>query len=184
MPFASRLAAFLKGLLAKATTVAIIAFTVAYAAREPWPFLVNLVTFAVVSLAAEAFFTAITKQLRRRRAGEPVDWRLPGEPFLWSFLVYGLSATLTYRAVELWCPSYFGLWWPARGFIAMLVIYVWEYYWGWRIEDLTGTCPWKYRESPWRIWRYVNPYYFWSWFAFSFVLESLHFSVIPRLLAP
>lgn len=177
-------AGFLGSLLAKAMTVTVVALAVLYLWVDPRGFLVNLGAYATMGLAAEGFFTAITKQIRRKRRSEPVDWRLAGEPFLWSFLVYGLSATLSMKALDMYCPGMFELSWVVRGCVYTVLIYFWEYFWGWRIEALTGTCPWKYRDSPWKIWRYVNPYYFWSWYCFGFLLELMHHQVVPRLMLP
>ncbi|MEY4745097.1 MAG: hypothetical protein RL272_1042 [Candidatus Parcubacteria bacterium] len=148
---------------------------------ETHAFLASFVTYSVISLASEAFFTGITAQIRRRRRREPVDWDLPCKPFLWSIVVYGLSAALSFRLIEVIHPAFFAWPWYLRGVAYMTCIYLWEYFWGWRIEALTGSCPWKYRESPWKIWRYVNPYFFWSWYCFGFVLEFVYFRLIPVL---
>jgi len=172
---------FLRRLVAWTTTGAVVTFTAYFMVTRPALFLMNFATYAVISLASEAFFTGFTVQIRRRRRGEPIDWRLPCQPFLWSLIVYGLSAAISFPLLETAYPTFFHWPWFARGFGYMFGIYFWEYYWGWRIEDLTGTVPWKYRESPWRIWRYVNPYYAWSWFCYGFVLEFVHQRLIPAL---
>ena len=180
-PFVARTIWFAKSVFATAATVWVIAATAWFLWKEPRPFAASFVTYASISLAAEAFFTGITIQIRRKRRGEPIDWRLPCQPFLWSVIVYGLSAAISFRLIEIAVPAFFDWPWYLRGGAYMTSIYLWEYFWGWRIEAITGACPWKYRESPWRIWRYVNPYYFWSWYCFGFALEFVHFRIIPTL---
>lgn len=170
-----------KSAFAVSATLWVIGATAFLLIKETRVFLADFVAYAVISLASEAFFTGITTQIRRVRRKEPIDWRLPCQPFLWSIFVYGLSAALSFRLIEMWFPSFFGWPWYLRGVAYMTCIYLWEYFWGWRIEALTGSCPWKYRESPWKIWRYVNPYFFWSWYCFGFVLEFIHVRIVPML---
>lgn len=179
--FLVRMYGFAKSVFALSATVWVLGATAYFAAAETLPFLTDFLTYAVISLASEAFFTGITTQIRRVRKGEPIDWRLPCQPFLWSLFVYGLSAALSFRIIQIAYPAFFAWPWFLRGFAYMTSIYLWEYFWGWRIEALTGSVPWKYRESPWRVWRYVNPYYFWSWYCFGFVLEFIHLRLIPVL---
>lgn len=181
MRYVSKLVAFAKSVFALCATLWVMAVTGWLLTTETRAFLASFLTYAVISLAAEAFFTSITHQIRRVRKREPIDWRLPGEPFLWSVFVYGLSAAVSFRLIELYHPAFFQWHWLLRGAAYMTSIYLWEYFWGWRIEALTGSCPWKYRDSPWKIWRYVNPYFFWSWYCFGFVLEFVYFRLIPVL---
>jgi hypothetical protein len=170
-----------KIVFAYAMTASVIAATVYFLLVDTIPFLTSFLTYAMISLACEAFFTGITSQISRLRRKESIDWDLPCKSYLWSIIVYGLSAALSFRVIETAFPQLFDWPWYFRGGVFMTVIYLWEYFWGWRIEALTGSVPWKYRESPWRIWRYVNPYYFWSWYCFGFVLEFIHFRLIPIL---
>lgn len=130
-----------KSAFAVCTALWVIGATTFLLLKETKVFIADFVTCAVISLASEAFFTGITTQLRRLRKREPIDWRLPCQPFLWSIFAYGLSAALSFRLIEMRYPSFFDWPWYLRGVAYMTCICLWEYFWGWRIEALTGFLP-------------------------------------------
>ncbi len=138
--------------------------------------------YTVWALSTEALFTGFADLIRNRRAGKIYNRELPCRTSLWSILVYGVSATLAFTLIAVFVPKFF-LWpWWGRGLVYMIGIYCFEFCWGAILEKLTGACPWRYRDSRWRIWRYINPEYFFLWFLFGFSLEWIKLSVLPRML--
>lgn len=143
-------------------------------------FLVALCVFTAFGLAAESVFTGFGDQVRRLRAGNPVDWTLPCRTWLWSVPVYGLSAAAGFTAISAFTPGFFGAPWYIRGLTYTASIYAWEFCWGLVIERMTGTCPWHYRGMV-GYRRFVNPRYAPFWFGFGFLLEALHLNVVAVL---
>jgi len=138
--------------------------------------------YTALALSSEAIFTGIADVIRDRRGGKPLNRDLPCRTSLWSILVYGLSATVAFSLINSFVPGFF-LWpWWGRGLIYTVGIYSFEFFWGAVLEHLTGKCPWHYRDSGWRFWRYLKPEYCWLWFMFGFSLEWIKLSVLPRML--
>jgi hypothetical protein len=145
--------------------------------------LLGFAVFSVISVAAEAVFTGIGDQVRNVRNGDRVNWNLPCRSYLWSILVYGASAMVSFPIMGTLFPAFFALEWWWRGLFYVVGIFFWEFVWGWLIELVTGTCPWQYRRSTWRVWRYIKPEYAGFWFGFGFILEWAHAVLIPVLAA-
>lgn len=148
-----------------------------------WTIVMTLLVYTGLSFATESLFTGIADALRAYLRGRPVDPRFPCRTQLWGVLVYGISATMSYPLLTLVLPEFYGLHWAVRGATYMLGIYAWEFFWGYVISLIIGYCPWKYSDSRWRIWRYVNPWFAPFWFLFGFVLEWTWLTFIPALMA-
>jgi len=144
-------------------------------------FFLSLAVYSVIALAVEAAFTSLDTLVRSIRSGRQVNWSLPGETSLGAIPVYGLSAALSYNLIGAVYPDFYAWPWPCRGLAYMIVIFAWEFFWGWLSERTLGKCPWQYRESKYRILRYNNPYYALFWFGFGFLLEKIHQYLVPHL---
>ncbi len=112
-------------------------------------------------------------------ADDEIDWTLPCRTSLWSIPVYAISATFAFNVMDAFWPEFFSLSWWERGLVYTLCTFSFEYVWGLILEELTGFCPWRYRDSKWRIWRYINPEYVLLWFGFGFALEWVHLEALP-----
>lgn len=152
------------------------------------------------SLSLRAFFARVKaffrnvlqrrrERLRDRRRIETnvpkdeIDWKLPCRTSLWSIPVYAVSATFAFGVMEALYPEFFARDWWVRGIVYMICTFVFEYLWGLILEEATGECPWHYRDSKWRIWRYINPEYAALWFFFGFALEWIHLEALPVAVA-
>ncbi len=136
----------------------------------------------VWSLASEAFFTGVADTIRDFFAGRPFDSNLPCRTSLWSIPVYGISAAVAFTAVDLINPNFFNWAWWKRGLVYAFCTFGFEFSWGAFLEELTGTCPWLYRDSPYLALRYIKPEYFGLWFLFGFSLERIKVNILPRML--
>jgi len=144
-------------------------------------FLMSFATFSVIGLATESMFTGVRHQLRRLWRGHRPDWMLPCHTYSWSILVFGLSSAIAFPMIDAALPGFYGWHWVLRGLVFAFGTYAWEFFWGFAIEELTGRCPWQYKDSPWRIWRYCEPWYAGYWFLYGFVLEWVHLRLMPVL---
>jgi hypothetical protein len=143
----------------------------------------SFVAFTVIGLATECCFTGVRDQVRRFRRGEPIDRLLPCTTWLWSILVFGLSAVISFPVIAAVYPEIFTWPWPLRGLIYLAGIYGWEFFWGLVLEAVIGKCPWQYMDSPKRFWRYIEPNYAGLWFLYGFVLEWTYLRLIPLLVS-
>ncbi len=143
--------------------------------------LVAFLTYAVLALAVESAFTGVADQVRRKSAGLPVDPMLPCRTSLWSIAVYGLSAAVSFPLLHRLYPAFFAWPWWLRGAVYIVGTYACEFSWGWVLERLLGTCPWQYKHSSWKIWRYIKPRYAGYWFAFGFVQEWTYLRLVPLI---
>jgi len=146
--------------------------------KELW---LSFVLYAGAGLLFEALFSGVFIQVERVLRGEKIDWDLPCKTYLWSILVYGLSAAVSFTLAYRCLGGFFDLHWALRGATYVLGIYLWEYFWGFLIETLTGKCPWRYRDTPRRIWRYVSPLFVPVWFGVGLMMEALYETVLPLL---
>ncbi len=144
-------------------------------------FFYGLLAFTVIGLATESAFNGVRDQINRRLRGDRIDWSLPCRTWLWSILVFGLSAAISFPLLAAFCPGVFAWPWPLRGVLYALGIYAWEYLWGWVTEKILGRCPWEYERSPFPVWRYIRPRFAPLWIAYGFVLEWAHLKLIPWL---
>jgi len=142
-----------------------------------------LLVYTGLSFATEALFTSIADQVRARLKGKPVDLRFTGRTQLWGFLVYGVSATISYPALSAFSPGFYDLPWFIRGIVYMFGIYAWEYFWGMLQEKTIGFCTWQYRDSAYRLLRVTSPIHGPFWFIFGFVLEWTWLTFIPALMS-
>ncbi len=130
--------------------------------------------FAAAGLLFEALFSGVFFQVAHLVRGESLDWALPCKTYLWSILVYGLSAAICFPPAFRHLPGFFRSPWPVRGLVYTAAIFAWEYFWGAAIEGLTGVCPWRYVDSPHAVLRYVSPFFAPVWFLVGLALERLY----------
>lgn len=144
-------------------------------------FLYGLFVYSVIALATESVFTGIGDQIRRAWKRQPIDPLFPCRSFLWAVPVYALPAALSFAFIDAFAPAFYAARWPIRASTYAVGIFCWEFLWGYFIEKAAGTCPWQYRVSPHRVWRYIFPPYAPLWAMFGFVLEWTHRRLIPLL---
>jgi hypothetical protein len=148
--------------------------------RQLW---ISLLVYTILALAVESAFTGFADLYRRVRSKLPIDRKLPCRTSLWGIGVYGVSAAVGFAVMDAVFPAFFDRHWLWRGAFYVVGIYFWEFVWGWALETTLGTCPWQYRHSTWRVWRYIKPRFAGYWFAFGFVLEWAHLRAIPLFVA-
>ena len=146
------------------------------------PYIIEFLLYTALALSAEDIFIGLGNVIRSLVKKEKVDWKLPCATSLWSIPVYALSATLAFSVMQACWPSFFDCPWWERGLFYAVGTYSFEFTWGLILEETIGECPWRYRKSSWRIWRYINPEYVGLWFFFGFALEWIHVWLLPRLL--
>jgi hypothetical protein len=145
--------------------------------------LIELVLYTVLAFSAEDIFIGIGNVVRSLWRKEKVDWKLPCCTNLWSFPVYAVSATFAFNIMDEAWPNFYGYAWWQRGVFYAFCTYLFEFSWGFILEETVGECPWRYRKSSWRIWRYIKPEYVGLWFLFGFALEWIHLRALPIALA-
>src|SRR5215470_5542215 len=92
--------------------------------------------YGVLGWSVEVFWSAVEDNCLRRAR----DWRLKGQFYLWSFLLYGLIVFLfepLHNAVR-------PLLWVVRGLIYVVGICTVEYAVGWTLRRVFGCCLWDY----------------------------------------
>ena len=114
----------------------------------------------------EILFTGIKDNIPRR------DWRLLGRTYLWMFPIYG-SLVLLYEPVHDLIRDYP---WFVRAVIWALGFTAVEWFAGWLIARISGSCPWDYVRRGKRF--AINPYIRWDfflvWAIIGLALEPVH----------
>ncbi|KPJ86112.1 hypothetical protein AMJ57_00480 [Parcubacteria bacterium SG8_24] len=145
-------------------------------------FLVALTLFSAAGFTGECLYNGLEPVIRSLIRKERIDWRLQGAVSLWCIPVYGLSAAVGYHLVAATLfPDFFDMPWPLRGAAYVAGIYLWEMLWGLVTERVLGRCLWQYRDSRYRLFRYINPWFAPIWFGFGFILEWTERCIIPAI---
>ncbi|MBI2071140.1 MAG: hypothetical protein HYT79_11130 [Elusimicrobia bacterium] len=135
-------------------------------------FLYSWIFFSMIGFSSESVFTGVKKILGSVKSKKPVDWHLSCETWLWTPVVYGLSAAVGFHpAVQSWA-GVADLTWPLRGLIYTAGIFGIEFFWGWLLDQTIGFCPWDYGKTKWSVKGYIRLDYWPSWFAFGMILEQ------------
>ncbi len=147
-----------------------------------WSLFVLLVIYACLGFAVEAIYTGLKDWILAWWNNRLVDRQLPCRVSLWIFLVYGVSATISYSLIGGYAPEF--LLWPRllRGVIYIFGFWLWEFAWAFAAEELFKVQLWKYKESPYRIWRYISLRHAPLWFGLGLAFEGIQTTILPRLL--
>lgn len=115
--------------------------------------------FEIVFTSIKGFFRSGAK-----------DWTFFGKSYLWMLPIYGLAAFLfepVHNALR-------DMFWPLRGILYTIGLFVVEFLTGGLLKITTGKCPWDYSQAKYNFMGLVRWDYAPVWFALCFVLEWLH----------
>ena len=97
------------------------------------------------------------------------DYSLSGYSSLWMFLIYG-SVVFFEPIVDAVCTH--SLW--ARGFIYVTLIFAVEFFSGYLLRRLVGSCPWNYSQARFNIQGLIRLDYAPAWIIAGFAFEKLY----------
>ncbi len=127
----------------------------------------RFILYGLGGWCGEIIWTATRDRVR----GRVHDWKLKGTTYVWMFPIYGLIVFLyepVHDAIRSW-P------WLARGLLYVLGFFAIEYFAGWLLKRLTGSCPWDYSAwSKWSVHGYIRLDYAPIWFLVGLGLEPIH----------
>lgn len=126
-------------------------------------------------MAVEIVFTAIVNQIDRKKSGQPLDWGLKGESYIWMFPIYGSIAFLAPPVMDALSEWH----WLLRGAVYGVLILAVEYICGLILKLTTGKCPWEY-HSRWAVHGFIRLDYFPLWAGFGLMVELISRFMIAR----
>ena len=126
--------------------------------------------YAAFGITTEVFFTAIVDLIN---SGTLDNLSLKGYTYIWMFPIYGsisIAFPLGYAKLKEWN-------FLLRYLTYAVVILIVEFISGFLLEQITGTCPWKYTEG-WHIAGYIRLDYLPLWMVFGAMVEKFHRYVV------
>jgi len=123
------------------------------------------VIFGIFGIAIEVLFTALHPVF----TGKDFSWSMQGKSYLWMFFIYAMIKPL------------FDFGYPVlkkynillRVFIYSVIILLIEFITGFFLEQITGTCPWKYKEGL-TFFGYIRIDYIFYWMIFGYIIEYIY----------
>jgi uncharacterized membrane protein len=120
----------------------------------------------------EIFFTALYDIIIHHHDNPA----LKGQSYGWMLPIYGLAA----YAFPPLIVKLKKLGWPGRGLLFGVGILIIEYMAGFALKNLTGACPWEYKEG-WHLHGFIRFDFYPLWVLFAMALEKLLMWLKPRL---
>ena len=117
--------------------------------------------FAFIGVAHEVIWTSLVEYAKSRKMS------LKGGSSLWMFPIYGSIFFIVLLVLE----HFPGFPWWIRGFIYMVLIYIWEFASGWTVRWMIGVAPWDYSAKKYNLSGLINLDYAPIWFIEGLIAE-------------
>ena len=125
--------------------------------------MIRILVYGLFGLLVEVAWTGTRSLL----AG---DWTLVATTYLWMLPIYGVTAMALEGVHERIRPQ--PIW--MRGSIWMLLIFSFEFFYGYLLRSEIGVCPWDYTGSPLSVDGLIRLDYAPAWFVLGLLFEHLH----------
>ena len=129
-------------------------------------FLAETLAFGLCGMLIECLFTGVWSAIHG-------DRKLTCQTYLWMFPVYGSAGLLL-----TWIHGH--IFWPLilMGLLYTVLMYLFEFSWGFFFRHVLGVCPWDYGRGKWTVLGLVQLKYVGFWFglamAFNPVCDYMH----------
>lgn len=127
------------------------------------------ISFGCLGITTEVFFTSVSDTIANYIESSFLDLKLQGHSYIWMFFIYGFGALL-FRPIYqklIKLPTLVRI--CMYAFIIILI----EFFTGFLLDKLTGTCPWHYTEGL-HVMGYARLDYYPFWIIFSFLMEKIY----------
>lgn len=125
----------------------------------------KFIIYGLFGWCMEIFWTGLCSLLKG-------DVKLTGRTYIWMFFIYG-SAVFFEPIFE----STGNLNILLRGGLYTVLIFTAEYFAGWILRRVLGTCPWDYSTSSFSINGLIRLDYAPVWFIAGLLIERVHYSL-------
>lgn len=136
-------------------------------------YLALFLVMGCVGIAVEIFFTSIYDLVK---SNFTIGYALKGQSYVWMFPLYGLTA-LTFPPLIKLLDKF--KWW-GRALVKGVGILIIEYIAGFALQEITGSCPWEYKEG-YHLHGFIRFDYYPFWVLFAFGIERVIRFLHPKL---